>query len=78
MRGKQTLSKLPTKKERAQLDLVFNSKKKPDKEKQLNNDCIIIYNENWINDYVEVNFFLNEWYTLVKAVRYAYKELEEM
>ena len=41
--------------ERVQLDFDFNSRiKKGDKEKQLNDDYMIPYNENWINDSVEV------------------------
>ena len=46
--------------ERVQSDLGFNSRiKKSDKEKQLNDDYIIIYNKNRISNYVEVTVFLN-------------------
>ena len=62
--------------ERVQLDFDFNSRiKKGDKEKQLNDDYMIPYNENWISDSVEV-FLLPNWRcTLVKTAWYAYKEL---
>ena len=46
--------------ERVQLDFDFNSRiKKGDKEKQLNDDYIIIYNKNRISNYVEVTVFPN-------------------
>ena len=46
--------------ERVQSDLGFNSRnKKSDKEKQLNDDYIIIYNKNRISNYVEVTVFPN-------------------